>query len=589
MLSIYNQRAQATPHLVRVPVPAVGANSTTYAVYGPTGAAVQAQLLPASAADGHLRTEYYNYTAGPAAVRWLTFVAALPPAGYAMYFVVPSARAEDAPLTHVSVPTELRLEASVRGTRGGSSKRGTRGGKRRAGAGASGVATVNGDQTISNGLINITISGATGLVSGFYSAAVGAVPLSQTFGWYNASAGVQGGTDGEDQASGAYIFRPNSSTIFQVTDLSALPAAPQTAGAAAGPQRVQYAPPTPGVSHATSVTIVTGPVVSEVRQVFSSWVTQTVRLWAGCPHADFEWTVGPIPWQDDLGREVVSQFNVSGWDTQATWWTDSNGRDSMTRVRDHRASFNFTVVEPVASNYYPVNAFIYTRDAGSGDVLSVVTDRSMGGSSMADGEMELMVHRRLQYDDARGVGEPLNETGLDGNGLIVRGLHRVSINTGDAAGEARRTAVAASLHPPLWNAAPLTGGSVPAWIAAHKANYTALARPLPANVHLLTVHSWGPGKLLLRLAHSYEVDEDAVLSQPATVDLAGLFVGFDITSATEMTVTGNQPLAAAPQTTYVLQDGSSVTLPLVPGEPTGPQMSVTLTPMTIRTFLCEVS
>jgi hypothetical protein len=51
----------------------------------------------------------------------------------------------------------------------------------------------------------------------------------------------------------------------------------------------------------------------------------------------------------------------------------------------------------------------------------VLTDRSQGGSSLANGQIELMVHRRLLFDDSLGVGEPLNETGIDKKGMIVRG------------------------------------------------------------------------------------------------------------------------------------------------------------------------
>ena len=68
----------------------------------------------------------------------------------------------------------------------------------------------------------------------------------------------------------------------------------------------------------------------------------------------------------------------------------------------------FTINEPVAENYYPVNAMIALDDGK--DEMAVVTDVAMGGSSMVDGSLELMVHRRLQADDHRGVQEPLNET-----------------------------------------------------------------------------------------------------------------------------------------------------------------------------------
>jgi len=46
-----------------------------------------------------------------------------------------------------------------------------------------------------------------------------------------------------------------------------------------------------------------------------------------------------------------------------------------------------------------------------------------------------------------------------------------------------------------------------------------MKRPLPDNVHLLTLEQWDAGTVLLRLEHFYAKDEDPVLSQPAKVQL----------------------------------------------------------------------
>lgn len=116
----------------------------------------------------------------------------------------------------------------------------------------------------------------------------------------------------------SYIFRPNNTEAIPVTT----------------------AP--------INVTIVSsGPVVWEARQVFASWATQTVRLWAGSAAVEFEWTVGPIPFADGWGKEIISRYST-GLTTNGTWASDSNGRDMITRRRNYRESFNYTVYETVS-------------------------------------------------------------------------------------------------------------------------------------------------------------------------------------------------------------------------------------------------
>ncbi len=39
-------------------------------------------------------------------------------------------------------------------------------------------------------------------------------------------------------------------------------------------------------------------------QTFYPWASLTTRLWKGAEHLEVEWTVGPIPFKDGLGREV---------------------------------------------------------------------------------------------------------------------------------------------------------------------------------------------------------------------------------------------------------------------------------------------
>jgi len=57
--------------------------------------------------------------------------------------------------------------------------------------------------------------------------------------------------------------------------------------------------------------------------------------------------------------------------------------------------------------------------------MTVMNDRSQGGSVIETGTIELMQNRRLFYDDHRGVVEPLNETDSAGYGIQVDALYKV--------------------------------------------------------------------------------------------------------------------------------------------------------------------
>jgi lysosomal alpha-mannosidase len=54
--------------------------------------------------------------------------------------------------------------------------------------------------------------------------------------------------------------------------------------------------------------------------------------------------------------------------------------------------------------------------------MNLLTDRAQGGTSLEDGQIEFLIHRRLLKQDFCLFREPLNEIAYD-KGLVVRGTH----------------------------------------------------------------------------------------------------------------------------------------------------------------------
>uniref|UniRef100_A0A8D0D4Q4 Alpha-mannosidase n=1 Tax=Sander lucioperca TaxID=283035 RepID=A0A8D0D4Q4_SANLU len=321
--------------------------------------------------------------------------------------------------------------------------------------------------------IRVTFDPDTGLLSSLSNLETKqTIKLTQNFYWYNAS---DGNNKESNQPSGAYIFRPNSSTPFIISKTAKTES------------------------------------IQEVRQWFAPWVSQVVRLYGDSRALELEWTVGPLPIDDDLGKEVITRLDTS-IKTSEYFYTDSNGREMLQRKKDFRPTWNLSQSEPIAGNYYPINSRAFIKD--DVDQLTVVTDRSQGGGSLQNGSLEIMLHRRLLYDDVRGVGEPLNESsGVFPEGLVVRGCLRLSLDRPPSAADAHRPLAQQVVLQPLLT---FTDGDLH---PNTQLEFSGLQAALPPAVHLLTLTQWDKDSVLLRLEHQFQSQESKVNSHPVTVNL----------------------------------------------------------------------
>ncbi|CAN1295895.1 Probable alpha-mannosidase At5g13980 [Linum perenne] len=323
---------------------------------------------------------------------------------------------------------------------------------------------------------------------------------------------------------------------------------------------------------------------------------QVTRLYKGMEHVEVEFIIGPIPIDDGVGKEVVTQITTS-LKTSKTFYTDSNGRDFIKRIRDYRTDWDLEVTEPVAGNYYPINLGIYVED--DKQELSVLVDRALGGTSIKDGQIELLLHRRLLLDDSRdsgGLDEALNETVCAHDkctGLTIQGKYYYRI---DPIGEGAkwRRSFAQQIYSPLLLAFAEEETDEPT--NSHVTTFSGLAASytLPDNVAVVTLQELDDGKVLLRLAHLYEVGEDKDLSVKTTVELTKLFPGKKIGKVVEMSLSANQERTEMEKKRLVWKSESAAAAAAEEkvarrgGPVVKKKLEVELYPMEIRTFLIDI-
>lgn len=113
-----------------------------------------------------------------------------------------------------------------------------------------------------------------------------------------------------------------------------------------------------------------------------------IRIYKDENYAEFQWMVGHIPIEDGIGREIITRFDTD-IQSNSIFYTDSNGREMLKRKRNHRDTWDVTLLEKISGNYYPVTTKIAIEDPTRR--FAILTDRAQGGSSLSDGSIELMV------------------------------------------------------------------------------------------------------------------------------------------------------------------------------------------------------
>lgn len=383
--------------------------------------------------------------------------------------------------------------------------------------------------TLENDLVRVKIAKDTGSIISITNKVSNVeLPLNSSVLYYQAFQADN------DQRSGAYIFRPDSKIAYPAGKADEV--------------RLVDLQVSPKSGSATRVAFHIG-----------CWVTLEYRVNDGDEFVEVEWTVGSVPIDDKKGKEVIIRFDTQNNIKSAkTLYTDSNGLEFLQRVRNHRDTWNLTLhddQEFVAANYFPITTGAYIKDDKY--QLNIVTDRAQGAASLEDGQIEVMVHRRLLADDGKGVGEHLNETETfidkatqkeKTRGLIVRGNFFINVDVAAQGIRSIRSKMEKQFFAPLVafrKPVPSESeveGKVP-WLTVSA---------FPENVGLTTLQELSKDCVMVRLSHLYSVDEHADLSKSVKLDFSKFFgvKNSAISEVTELILTGVAPLSSQARKPY---------------------------------------
>ncbi|XP_044152144.1 epididymis-specific alpha-mannosidase [Bufo gargarizans] len=351
------------------------------------------------------------------------------------------------------------------------------------------------------------------------------------------------------------------------------------------------------VAKSVGLEIVTGTLVTEIRQYFYRDISQQSYMYAifsrlyhvpdgydkmlACRAIEQQYRVGPL----ELNREAIIRIQTN-LQTSKRIYTDDNAYQMQAR------EFKIYNSNTVARNFYPMVRTAYIEDEKTRLVL--LSERSHGVSSQDNGQVEIMLHRRLWNNMEWDLNYNLT---LDDTS-VVRPTIWLMVGSKEVTDSLYQRLGLCLEHKPLVMISPHT---------AENRMVDDVPVTLPANIHLqiLSIPGWKyssdhtehihnvhKGKtrddadfsrILLRLQHLYEADEDPILSRPASINIKLLLKGLgSVRLVEERSLTGTWDLTTMERWKWksTPRKDSDERMPMKSME----DFTVVVSPKEIRTF-----
>ena len=139
----------------------------------------------------------------------------------------------------------------------------------------------------------------------------------------------------------------------------------------------------------------------------------------------------------------------------------------------------------------------------------------------------------------------MNEVGPDGKGLKVRISHYFAVTPKEHSPLIAKLSQAKIFAEPLLIYNKIASSTNQNVLRHHdRVSHSSLidSQSLPLSISVVTTQDLGNNKMIIRLAHLFESNEDAHLSQPVSVNIASILPSFKIINITEMQLSGIKPL-----------------------------------------------